>query len=41
MKIPYLDAQYDGTSQPNREAALRTFLYQAKQRFAQRHKDKK
>ena len=41
MKIPYLDAQYDGTSQPNREAALRTFLYQAKQRFVQRHKDKK
>jgi predicted nucleotide-binding protein (sugar kinase/HSP70/actin superfamily) len=31
MKIPYLDAPYDGAIQPNREAALRTFLYQAKQ----------
>jgi predicted nucleotide-binding protein (sugar kinase/HSP70/actin superfamily) len=41
MRIPYLDAQYDGTSQPNREAALRTFLYQAKQRFAQQQRQSK
>jgi predicted nucleotide-binding protein (sugar kinase/HSP70/actin superfamily) len=31
MKIPYLDAPYDGTIQPNREVALRTFMYQARQ----------
>ena len=36
MKIPYLDAPYDGTIQPNREVALRTFLYQAKQHRASR-----
>jgi len=31
MKIPYIDTAYDGAIQPNREAALRTFMYQAKQ----------
>jgi predicted nucleotide-binding protein (sugar kinase/HSP70/actin superfamily) len=31
MGIPYLDVAYDGTIQPNREVALRTFVYQAKQ----------
>jgi predicted nucleotide-binding protein (sugar kinase/HSP70/actin superfamily) len=36
MKVPYLDAQYDGTSQPNREASLRTFMYQAQQHREQR-----
>jgi predicted nucleotide-binding protein (sugar kinase/HSP70/actin superfamily) len=36
MKIPYLDAPYDGSIQPNREVALRTFLYQAKQHLASR-----
>lgn len=36
MRIPYLDAPYDGTIQPNREVALRTFLYQAKQHQASR-----
>jgi len=36
MRIPYLDAPYDGTIQPNREVALRTFLYQAKQHLASR-----
>lgn len=36
MRIPYLDAPYDGTTQPNREVALRTFLYQAKQHHASR-----
>jgi predicted nucleotide-binding protein (sugar kinase/HSP70/actin superfamily) len=30
-RIPYLDASFDGTSQPNHEAVLRTFMYQAKQ----------
>ena len=36
MTIPYLDAPYDGSIQPNREVALRTFLYQAKQHLASR-----
>jgi predicted nucleotide-binding protein (sugar kinase/HSP70/actin superfamily) len=36
MKIPYLDAQYDGGSQPNREAVIRTFMYQAQQHLEQR-----
>lgn len=31
LKIPYLDASYDGAIQPNREVALRTFMYQAQQ----------
>ena len=35
-RIPYIDAPYDGTIQPNREVALRTFLYQAKQHLASR-----
>ena len=33
MKVPYLDTPYDGTFQPGREAAIRTFMYQAKQHF--------
>jgi predicted nucleotide-binding protein (sugar kinase/HSP70/actin superfamily) len=32
-KIPFLDAPYDGTYQPGREAAIRTFMYQADQHF--------
>jgi len=31
MKIPYLDAPYDGSYQPGREACIRTFMYQAQQ----------
>jgi len=31
MKVPYLDTPYDGTYQPGREAAIRTFMYQAHQ----------
>jgi predicted nucleotide-binding protein (sugar kinase/HSP70/actin superfamily) len=31
MNIPYLDAPYDGAMQPNRDVALRTFMYQAQQ----------
>ena len=30
-KVPFLDTPYDGTSQPGREAAIRTFMYQAEQ----------
>ena len=39
-RIPYLDAPYDGTYQPGREAAIRTFMYQAYQHF-RRHGRKK
>ena len=31
MGIPYLDTPYDSSYQPGREAAIRTFMYQAKQ----------
>ncbi|MFP4629906.1 MAG: CoA activase [Desulfohalobiaceae bacterium] len=31
-RMPYLDSAYDGSIQPNREMALRTFMYQAQQR---------
>ncbi len=31
-KVPYLDAPYDGSIQPNRDIAIRTFMYQAIQR---------
>jgi predicted nucleotide-binding protein (sugar kinase/HSP70/actin superfamily) len=30
-QIPYIDASYDGTYQPNLEAVVRTFMYQAAQ----------
>jgi predicted nucleotide-binding protein (sugar kinase/HSP70/actin superfamily) len=33
VKVPYLDTPYDGTYQPGREAAIRTFMYQAQQHF--------
>lgn len=33
MRVPYLDAPYDGSYQPGREAAIRTFMYQAQQHF--------
>jgi predicted nucleotide-binding protein (sugar kinase/HSP70/actin superfamily) len=33
MKVPYLDAPYDGSYQPGREASIRTFMYQAQQHF--------
>jgi len=31
--VPYIDVSYDGSFQPGREAALRTFMYQACQHF--------
>ena len=31
--IPYLDAPYDSSIQPGREAAIRTFMYQAYQHY--------
>jgi predicted nucleotide-binding protein (sugar kinase/HSP70/actin superfamily) len=33
LKIPYLDTPYDSGVQPGREAAIRTFMYQAHQHF--------
>jgi predicted nucleotide-binding protein (sugar kinase/HSP70/actin superfamily) len=40
--VPYLDTPYDGSFQPGREAAIRTFMYQAKQHLKRnRRKDSK
>ena len=36
LRVPYLDTPYDSSSQPGREAAIRTFMYQAYQHF-ERH----
>ncbi|HBF42196.1 MAG TPA: CoA activase [Desulfobacteraceae bacterium] len=33
FKVPYLDTPYDSSTQPGREAAIRTFMYQADQHF--------
>jgi len=33
LNVPYIDVSYDGSFQPGREAALRTFMYQATQHF--------
>ena len=33
LNTPYIDISYDGSFQPGREAALRTFMYQAYQHF--------
>jgi predicted nucleotide-binding protein (sugar kinase/HSP70/actin superfamily) len=35
LGIPYLDTPYDSSFQPGREAAIRTFMYQAHQHFMQ------
>jgi predicted nucleotide-binding protein (sugar kinase/HSP70/actin superfamily) len=34
LNVPYIDLSYDGSYQPGREAALRTFMYQAYQQFS-------
>jgi hypothetical protein len=31
MGVPYIDTPYDSSLQPGREAAIRTFMYQAEQ----------
>jgi predicted nucleotide-binding protein (sugar kinase/HSP70/actin superfamily) len=36
MNMPYIDAPYDGAIQPNRDVALRTFVFQAKQHLESR-----
>ena len=33
LRIPFIDTPYDGSYQPGREAAIRTFMYQAEQHF--------
>jgi predicted nucleotide-binding protein (sugar kinase/HSP70/actin superfamily) len=33
MRVPYLDTPYDGSFQPGRETALRTFMHQVTQHF--------
>jgi predicted nucleotide-binding protein (sugar kinase/HSP70/actin superfamily) len=33
LKVPYLDTPYDSSTQPGRESAIRTFMYQANQHF--------
>jgi predicted nucleotide-binding protein (sugar kinase/HSP70/actin superfamily) len=33
LGVPYLDTPYDSSSQPGREATIRTFMYQASQHF--------
>jgi len=38
-KFPYMDAAYDGSYQPGREAVIRTFMYQAKQYFQRNKKN--
>jgi predicted nucleotide-binding protein (sugar kinase/HSP70/actin superfamily) len=40
LGVPYLDTPYDSSVQPGREAAIRTFMYQAEQHF-RRHGRKK
>jgi predicted nucleotide-binding protein (sugar kinase/HSP70/actin superfamily) len=39
-RIPYLDAPCDGTTQPGREAAIRTFMYQAHQHAGRKREGK-
>jgi predicted nucleotide-binding protein (sugar kinase/HSP70/actin superfamily) len=41
LGIPYLDAAYDSSIQPGREAAIRTFMYQAEQHFRRHGRMKK
>ena len=40
LKIPYLDTPYDSSIQTGREAAIRTFMYQAYQHFKQHGRKK-
>jgi predicted nucleotide-binding protein (sugar kinase/HSP70/actin superfamily) len=40
-KVPYLDTLYDGSYQPGREAAIRTFMYQAEQHLKRKGRKNK
>jgi hypothetical protein len=33
LGFPFLDTPYDDSIQPNRETAIRTFMYQARQHW--------
>jgi predicted nucleotide-binding protein (sugar kinase/HSP70/actin superfamily) len=39
--IPYIDTPYDSSTPPGREAAIRTFMYQAQQHFKQNGKGRR
>lgn len=39
LNIPYLDLAYDSSIQPNREVAIRTFMYQASMHFKRSQKE--
>lgn len=39
--IPYLDTPYDSSTQPGREAAIRTFMYQARQHMGRKGRRKR
>lgn len=39
--IPYLDTPYDSSTQPGREAAIRTFMYQAQQHMRRKGRRKR
>ncbi|MCF8145140.1 MAG: CoA activase [Deltaproteobacteria bacterium] len=41
LGVPYLDTPYDSSVQPGREAAIRTFMYQAEQHFRRNGREKK
>jgi len=41
LGVPYLDTPYDSSVQPGREAAIRTFMYQAEQHFRRHGRKKK
>lgn len=41
LGIPYLDAPYDSAVQPGREAAVRTFMYQAEEQFKRHGRPKR
>jgi len=41
LGVPYLDTPYDSSVQPGREAAIRTFMYQAEQHFKRHGRKKK
>lgn len=41
IRIPYIDSPYDGTYQPNRDAIVRTFMYQAHQHTQKKNRNSK
>lgn len=41
LGVPYMDTPYDSSFQPGREAAIRTFMYQAEQHFRRHGRGRK